>query len=211
MNAPRLPASPNELREKILREAIGIVFREGPARFTMRALARHLGYSPATIYVHFHAKDELLKEIALHGFDLLAAAVEPSLDVADPFEAVATALRAYVDFGLEHHALYRLMFEDIRLPIDGLPTEESDRVLRVWHVSRQLYGRGIASGAFRPSTPELEASVGWSMLHGFVRLAADGRLPAAPTRLLGGDDAPLALLRELRDEVIEARLRALRP
>ena len=43
--------SGESLRQKILEEAIGIVYREGVDRITMRALGEKLGYSPATIYL----------------------------------------------------------------------------------------------------------------------------------------------------------------
>jgi AcrR family transcriptional regulator len=63
------------LRTKILEQSIGIVYRGGPRRITMRSPSQKLGYSPGTIYLHFRNKQELLKEIALHGFDALGDAV----------------------------------------------------------------------------------------------------------------------------------------
>ncbi|HBZ70015.1 MAG TPA: hypothetical protein DEP35_09885 [Deltaproteobacteria bacterium] len=189
-------------RAKILEEAIGIVYRHGPRRITMRSLAEKLGYSPGTIYLHFRNKQELLKEIALHGFDALGDAVAPAHALEDPFEAIAETARRYIDFGLEHHALYRLMFHDIPLTGQLGPVEQA-RVARTWALGRTLYERGIASGAFRQSDPEIEANIGWAWVHGFVELAASGRLPA-------GGGLPRRL-RAVRDAMIEARLRALRP
>lgn len=191
-----------ELRSKILQEAIAIVYREGPARITIRSLAQKLGYSAATIYLHFDSKDELLKEIALHGFDALAQAIADGAKVDDPFEAVADTARRYIQFGLDHPELYRLMFQDIPLAGPFKP-EELERVLVGWKQNRSLYERGIASGHFRPSDPELEANIGWAMLHGFVQLANSGRLQGR------GAEAPDMIT--LRDAIVDARLRALRP
>jgi AcrR family transcriptional regulator len=195
--------SPGEdVRAKILEQAIGLVYRYGPRRVTMRSLARKIGYSPATLYLYFRNKQELLKEIALRGFDALGDAVAPAQLLDDPFEAIAETARRYIDFGLEHHELYRLMFEDIFL-VGPLVAAERARMARTWALGRVLYERGVASGAFRPSDPEIEANIGWAWVHGFVQLAAFRRLPAG-----GG---PPKHLRAVRDAMIEARLRALRP
>jgi AcrR family transcriptional regulator len=186
-------------RAKIVEEAIGIVYRQGPRRITMRFLAEKLGYSPGTIYLYFRNKQELLKEIALHGFDALGDAVAPAHALQDPFDAIAETARRYIDFGLEHHELYRLMFHDISLVGQLAPA----RVARTWALGRTLYERGIASGVFRQSDPEIEANIGWAWVHGFGELAASGRVPAR-----GGMPKRL---RAVRDAMIEARLRALRP
>jgi AcrR family transcriptional regulator len=191
-----------DFRAKIVEEAIGIVYRQGPRRITMRSLAEKLGYSPGTIYLHFRSKQELLKEIALHGFDALGDAVAPAHALEDPFEAIAETARRYIDFGLEHHELYRLMFHDISL-VGQLSAADAARVARTWALGRVLYERGIASGAFRKGDPEVEANIGWAWVHGFVELAASGRLPA-------GGGLPKQLW-AVRDAMIEARLRALRP
>lgn len=195
------PSGPG-LREKILEEAISIVYREGPARITIRSLAQKLGYSAATIYLHFDSKDELLKEIALHGFDALARAVAPAAPIEDPFEAVAETARRYIEFGLAHPELYRLMFQDIT-PSGPLEPEETERVLAAWEHNRALYARGIASGRFRRGDAEIEASLGWAWVHGFVTLVSAGRL--------GEGGIAASQQAALRDELIEARLRALRP
>lgn len=191
-----------ELRKKILEEAIGIVYREGPGRVTMRTLAEKLGYSVATIYIYFRNKDELLKEIALHGFDALAEAVEPAGQVEDPFEAVADMARRYIQFGLEQPELYRLMFQDISIS-SLLTADEVHRALRGWQASKRVYARGIESGVFRKSDPVVEANVGWAWVHGFVQLARAGRLP-----LKGMESGSLT---EAREAMIAGRLRALRP
>lgn len=192
----------SHLRDKILSEAIGIVFREGPHRITMRSLAEKLGHSPATIYLHFRSKQALLREIALHGFDALGRALAPTEAIEDDAEALAELLRRYVDFGLSHPELYRLMFQDLDPPRDLEPEEEL-RARRVQALVRERYERGMARGRFRAGDPEIEASLGWSWAHGFVQLALAGRL-----RRNGSGAADVRVQREA---LIEARLRSLRP
>jgi AcrR family transcriptional regulator len=197
-------SSETDVSKRILAEAIRMVYREGPNRVTMRALAEKLGYSVATIYLYFRSKEDLLLEIALHGFDALAEAVEPAAAIEDPRQAVSEASRRYIRFGLEKPELYRLMFQDLEVSsFAKLSSERRDRYLRAWDVNRELYRRGIERGVFRASTPEVEATIGWAWVHGFVQLASAQRLP------LGG---PVPVdLRAASDAIIEGRLRALCP
>ncbi len=193
----------SDLRKKILAEAIGIVYREGPKSVTMRSLAEKLGYSAATIYLHFENKEELLKEIALHGFDVLTEAMEPASRIGDPAVALSEALHRYIDFGIEHAELYRLMFDEIGPePLHAqLSTEEEARATRPWNIGREIYERGMETGVFQARDPDLEASIGWALLHGFVQLSTPGQL------LLKGEGSQR--FRELREAVVNSRIEAL--
>ncbi len=193
----------SELRKKILAEAIGIVYREGPKSVTMRSLAEKLGYSAATIYLHFENKEELLQEIALHGFDVLTEAMEPASEIEEPAAALSEALHRYIAFGVEHGELYRLMFEEIGPePLRAqLTPEEEARATRPWNIGRDIYARGMENGIFKPGDPDLEASIGWALLHGFVQLSTPGQL------LLKGEGSQR--FRELREAVVNSRIEAL--
>ncbi len=168
----------SDLRGKILEEAIGIVYREGPKSVTMRSLAEKLGYSAATIYLHFENKEELFREIALHGFDVLTRAMAPAKDIEDPSLALSEALRRYIDFGIEHLELYRLMFEDVGMEalVQQLSAEDQARAMEPWNITRDIYARGMSQGVFTENDPDLEASIGWSLVHGFVQLSTAGKM-----------------------------------
>jgi len=49
-----------ELKERIITEAEALFFQYGIKRITMDDIARHLGISKKTIYLHFKDKDELV-------------------------------------------------------------------------------------------------------------------------------------------------------
>lgn len=188
-----------DLRAKILEEAIGIVYREGVDRITMRSLARKLGYSPAAIYLHFRSKAELEFEIGFHGFEMLWREMSPALDFEDPGEALAQLMRRYIEFGISNPQLYRLMFQDMTRLQEG-EFADDPRVARVRLAVVSVYQRGLERGTFRPSDPQLETAVGWAGLHGFVQLTIDGALP---TDGLTSDPA------SVRELLIEQRVRAL--
>jgi len=189
------------LREKILEEAIGILYRDGVERITMRALANALDYSPATLYRYFRSKHELIREIALQGFARLEEAVEVSAGSSDPAEAVAESMRRYIHFGLTHPQLYRLMFQEF--PIESYSERELAHFGLLWAFGRSLHVRGIEAGVFAPGDPDVETSTTWATMHGFVQLALSQRLPNPAAEYSGQ-------LTALCDGVIESRLRGLR-
>jgi AcrR family transcriptional regulator len=195
----KIPA--NVSRKRILEEAIGIVGGEERNGITMRGLAQRVGHSAAAIYLHFEGKEELEREIALHGLQLLERAVAPAFAAEDASEAVAELVRRYVQFGLSHARLYRLMFQNLT-PL-RTPVSESDPPLaRLRAATVALCERGVASGAFAPLDPALAIAVRWSMVHGFVQLATLQRLPGTEA---GGVD-----LERLCDALVETLLRSLR-
>jgi AcrR family transcriptional regulator len=189
------------LRTKILEEAIGMVAREGVSHTTMRALARRLGISPATLYQHFRNKQHLQREIALHGIERLHEAMSPAADIEDPFEALREMSLRYIQFGLSNPELYQLMYQTLG-SLRDLGLVDDPRVLEYRSRVASVYERGMAAGVFRGVDPNLEISVRWAAVHGFVQLVAARRLPDVHAR---------AELRELKEATIEMMLRSLRP
>jgi AcrR family transcriptional regulator len=188
------------LRTKILEEAIGMVAREGVSRTTMRALARRLALSPATLYQHFRNKQHLQREIALHGFEKLHDAMSAGADVEDPSEALRSISVRYIQFGLSNPELYPLMFQTLS-SLRELGLVGDPRILELRGRIISVYERGMASGAFRRMELDAEVTVHWAALHGFVQLVAASRLPDA--------HGPVEL-RQLQEAIIEMMLRSLR-
>jgi len=190
------------LRQKILEEAIGIVYREGVDRITMRALAHKLGYSPATIYLYFRNKLELTSEIAAHGFQQLNQRMQPTEAFEDPLDAIYEAARIYIDFAVENGELYRLMFQEFP---DDVATQAGagDEWGRgpaqgeLWSRSHGYYKRAVDSGLLRIKDPEFARVFGWTALHGFSLLVLSGMMPTAEDRAAGVSVA------QVRDRLID--------
>jgi AcrR family transcriptional regulator len=190
------------IRQKILDEALAAVRSRGAAQLTMRSLAEHLDLSPASLYLSFRSKDDLLRAVGLAGFQELERCAAPSLRVDDPVEALRGGARAYLEFALREPSLYRLMFQD--LPVHALAPEELAPRMRLWAAFREPYCRGVERGVFRKADPDVVTMLHFSLMHGFVSLALTGRnpSPAMPGR---------HRLEELFEALIEDRVTALRP
>jgi AcrR family transcriptional regulator len=168
---------------------------EGSANFTLRDLARRVGVSHAAPYAHFADKRALLAAVATIGFrNLLKKLEEAAASSDDPFERLAAIGWAYVRFGYEDPAHYRLMFTVPELRrYEGLPDLEQAAhaafavVLRVLGVLHQ-------EGLIRPGDERVDALTAWALVHGITLLTIDER-----TGIDGG--APGAVERFARSSI----------
>ncbi|HZZ06091.1 TetR/AcrR family transcriptional regulator [Paraburkholderia sp.] len=98
------------LRERILDAARRIVMREGFAALSMRKIADAIEYSPATLYLHFASRDEIVQALCAEGYAQLLETFVPLAQIADPADRLNALGRAYVAFGVAHPETYRLIF-----------------------------------------------------------------------------------------------------
>src|SRR5437667_1558587 len=88
------------LREALIRAALDLIAKKGPAGFTFADAARSAGVSSAAPYRHFRDRDALIADVAPRGFELFAAHLEHAWNDGRPepfaaFEHVGTAHLAF--------------------------------------------------------------------------------------------------------------------
>src|SRR3954468_8495502 len=88
------------LKEALVRAALDLIAKKGPAGFTFAEAARWAGGSPAVPYRHFRDRGELLANVALRGFQQFEAALARAWDGGCPdiFTAFDRLGRVYLDF-----------------------------------------------------------------------------------------------------------------
>ena len=101
------------LREALIRAALELIAKKGPAGFTFAEAARFAGVSPAAPYRHFRDRDELMASVALRGFVQFEAALARAWDGGRPdaFAALERLGKAYLEFARDEPAYYAAMFE----------------------------------------------------------------------------------------------------
>ena len=178
-----------ELREKIVEAARDILSERGLEGFSMREIARRIEYSPATIYLYFANKEELLRAVVGEGMRRLSEVIRNEIDAAGPVTAAQkyrASGRGYVRFALENTAYFHVIFD---LPAvahmeEDCPghTESLDQAAfeRVVGVLKQA----CREGSYRADLDvEQAAVIGWATLHGLLSLYLSGHLQEfAPTR-----------------------------
>ena len=179
--APARPATRyhhGDLRRALIDTALAMVTEEGAWNFTLREVARRAGVSHAASYNHFEDKSALLAEVATVGFESLRQALEAAAG-AHPRSArqqLAGIGAAYVRFGVEHPAHYRLMIgpelaDKARYPALQAASEAAFRVLLTG-----VLERAQASGQVRQGPVHDQALAAWSMVHGLTTYLIDERV-----------------------------------
>src|SRR3954468_7769761 len=110
------------LKEALIRAALELIAKKGPAGFTFAEAARWAGVSPAAPYRHFRDRDELLADVARRGFEQFAAALERAWDGGrpEPLAAFERLGKAYLEFARAEPAYYSAMFE-AGVPLENNP------------------------------------------------------------------------------------------
>jgi AcrR family transcriptional regulator len=178
------------LKEALVRAALDLIAKKGPAGFTFAEAARFAGVSPAAPYRHFRDREELLADIARRGFELFALALERAWDGGRPerFAAFERLGKAYLQFARAEPAYYSAMFEA------GVPAETSaelqaagDRAFAVIRTAAEQLIADMPAGR-RPPALMMALHI-WSMSHGIASLFARGdaarrKLPMTAEELL---------------------------
>jgi AcrR family transcriptional regulator len=100
-------------RRKIVDAASRLFADHGFSDCDMGRIARKLKLAKGTLYLYFSSKQELFFACVDDGMMRMQAAVrEASESVEDPFERLAAAMRAYLEFFLQHPQYVELMLQE---------------------------------------------------------------------------------------------------
>jgi AcrR family transcriptional regulator len=124
--------------------------------------------SPGAPYRHYGDRHALVSAVAAEGYRELAgylSAAHPSPSTPDDLADVAVA---YVQFALEHPALFRTMFSD---PCDG---DSGERVAATTAIAE--YVGALVRRAFPGADPDALSTAIWAVVHGLAFLHLDGKL-----------------------------------
>ena len=189
------------LREELIRAALELIAKKGPAGFTFAEAARWAGVSPAAPYRHFRDRDDLLASVALRGFEQFAIALERAWDEGRPdaLTALERMGKAYLHFARSEPAYYSAMFESGIPP--GSTPELREAGERAFAVLRDAAEKLCAQLPLHGRPPALMVALHiWSVSHGIASLfgrgdAAQRTLPMSAEELL--EAAVLVYLRGL--------------
>lgn len=189
------------LKETLLRAALELIAKKGPAGFTFAEAARWAGVSPAAPYRHFRDRDDLLANVALRGFEQFAIALARAWDDGRPdaLSALERMGKAYLTFARTEPAYYSAMFESGIPP--GSTSELREAGDRAFAILRDAAEKLCGPLPVRGRPPALMVALHiWSMSHGIASLfgrgdAAQRTLPMSAEELL--EAAVLVYLRGL--------------
>jgi AcrR family transcriptional regulator len=152
----------------------------GPARFSLREVARRAGVSAAAVHRHFASKEALLGEVAAVGFQKLCWYLIQATTRKTPRARLDASGDAYLRFGLENPEDYRVIF------LTPVRAKGSDTPGEAFRLLVDRVRECIDARVLRRADVDVVATAIWAHVHGLVSLRLSGRLAGV------GDDAAFA-------------------
>lgn len=176
--AERKEREREEMKERILQGAQKIFLENGFDKTSIRTIAEEIEYSPATIYLYFKDKNELL--FALHEQAFIKMMGEFSIleTIADPFERLVEMGNLYINYAIQNPGLYDLMFV-MDAPMESLACRDElwEDGMKSFALLKGIIEDCIKSGYFSASTDiEVTALTIWGQVHGLVTLYLKKRM-----------------------------------
>lgn len=172
--------SQNGLQRRILDTARRLLISDGYAHLSMRKIAREIGYSATTIYLHFKNKDQLVHTLIEEGVSRLHRRLLSRSNQNG--EGVRKRLRnlcsEYVVFGLDNPEYYEIMYMLHPANLARYPADKYRRARKNLELLASVYQEGVDGNVFQRLDPMLAASVIWSHMHGVVSLMLSERFDA---------------------------------
>jgi AcrR family transcriptional regulator len=192
-----------DLQEALIAATEAILADQGAEGFTLREAARRAGVSPAAPAHHFKNAPGLLTEVAIRGYDALGAALkQAAAGQGSEHQRLQAQGLAYVSFALKYPGRFQMMFSNKRLIADD---ERLRRAIKAAHhefdiVVDELIAKESARQSARealaaPRQAKIVAALAWSTVHGFAKLALEGKFGAAGTD--AGRREIIAMLRQV--------------
>lgn len=165
----------DRLRADILAATAGLLEAAGSDEgLSLRAVARAVGISPQSMYLHFGSLDELVLAVLADSHGAMgaeldaAAAAEPDL-----VERVLARGRAYLAWGAAHPGLYQVMYEGrLQSEPEQDPTVVPPGRAQLYKV-RDDVRAAMNTGAVPEGDADALAIQLWALVHGLVSLRAN--------------------------------------
>lgn len=156
------------LHDEILHAAIALIDETNDTTaLTLRGVARRAGISAPSIYTQFDNLSQLTDAFLQMSFRELADTVRASMDGAvPPDEKLLAAGRAYVEFGWDHKARYRLMFAE---------TGYAEAAVDTFILVSQSIQACVTAGLSTSTDPRTDTWTIWAALHGVATLDKPAR------------------------------------
>jgi len=159
-----------EMRQRIIEASMAMFAEEGYEKTSIRNIAEKIEYSPATIYLYYKDKDELLYDVQKMAFEKLLEVFRTEATSRSPWKRLEQICTSYINFALKRQELYELMFI-IKAPMNVVEEQKA------WTNGEDAFGylmmtvhECMEKGLISYKDADTAALSIWSMGHGLVSL-----------------------------------------
>jgi AcrR family transcriptional regulator len=160
-----------EMRRRILDSAKKLFLEMGYEKTSIRGIADDIEYSPATIYLYFKDKNELLYVLHQEAFVEFGKTFEKVGHLETAFEKLIQLGYEYLNFAFSNPEMYELMFL-LTAPMETLEIRDDvwEEGKNVYFALENLVAQCQEEGHFKNANiPELSMMI-WATVHGLVTL-----------------------------------------
>jgi AcrR family transcriptional regulator len=188
------------LKNVLIEAAISQIAAHGARALSLRELARSIGVSHASTYLHFPSKESVLATIAEQGFEKLTRAMEAAArpHTGDPVEMLQATGVAYVDFGVSYPHHLQVMFGDLITHHKNYPTlVEASK--KAYEVLVSVVREGQQTGRIGAQNERLVTLAAWAQVHGLAMLIASGQVRSEGSERIEHKSLAASVIALLRD------------
>jgi len=166
-----------DLKREILSAAKELFTEKGFEATSIRAIAEKIEYSPATIYLYYKDKNEIVHALHREGFKQLVSYFEVLNHISNPFERLKGMGRAYIQFAMQNPDLYELLFI-MKEPLQHVANcfEDWDEGDRAFDILLKTVKECQDIGYFKGLDTTMFSFSIWSTMHGLCTLRTSGHL-----------------------------------
>jgi AcrR family transcriptional regulator len=166
-----------DLKKDILEAAKELFITKGLESTSIRNIAEKIEYSPATIYLYYKDKNEIVHALHSEGFKMLVSHFEVLGHITNPFERLKGMGRAYIQFAVQNPDIYQLIFI-MKEPLKHVANcfEDWDEGDRAFDILLKTIEDCQRAGYFKQFDKTLLSFVIWSTMHGLCALRTSGHM-----------------------------------
>lgn len=178
------------LQQQILLTCREMLVEEGYKHLSMRKIARNVGVSATSIYLHFESKDHLMHTLMDQAINDLNTHLEQAIrDVTDPLTKLRRLADAYINYAIDNPQKYQIIFFVRSDKMSRYPKEKFRRARKGYEMVEQAIRESIDAGKLSDNQPRMASYVFWAQLHGVTSAVLSGRLDKRLDRELFFDKA----------------------
>ncbi|TDE11966.1 TetR/AcrR family transcriptional regulator [Dyadobacter psychrotolerans] len=167
-----------EMRHLILNAAQKLFLENGYEKTSIRGIADVIEYSPATIYLYYKDKNELLLALHVVAFQKMMQEFSEVAVVENSFERLVSLGKQYIKFAIENPGLYDLMFI-MQAPIEALACKDEvwEDGMKSFDFLRIIVTECKNKGHFRENLDvDTVCLTIWSYMHGLITIYLKNRM-----------------------------------
>lgn len=165
------------LKLRIISAARDVLLSDGYRNLSLRKIARSIGVSATSIYLHFESKDDLVHTLIEEAIERLNRALEISVvNKESPVKKLEALAQTYVSFALKHPREYQVIYLVSSEEMTRYPKEKFRKARKGYGLVLDVLIEGINSGKIEEEKPNIAAYTFWAQLHGVMSVVLSERL-----------------------------------